>query len=228
VLKTSVPDGSTVDLSGATFQLYGADHTAVGDPVVTGPDGTAIICGVVDGDYVTEVSAPDGYINQGKSETLPEECSSEVEDVAGVTADVAELPKYVCTFEDPAATPTPTPTATPEPTPTPTPYIPTPTPQPQCVTRPWTCATPTPTPYIPTPTPFIATPTPVVTPAVTPNGAVAGATGKPSLPPTSEIPGQGGGPNGTLPLLLVALGAASLALISATTLRKRILDRVDR
>ena len=66
------------------------------------------------------------------------------------------------------------------------------------------------------------------TPTPSPTGAVAGATGTPSLPPTTSLPGQGGGPNGTILLLLGALGAASLALISLTLLRERLLDSVDR
>ena len=66
------------------------------------------------------------------------------------------------------------------------------------------------------------------TPTPKPTGAVAGATGTPSLPPTTSLPGQGGGPNGTILLLLGALGAASLALISLTLLRERLLDSVDR
>ena len=66
------------------------------------------------------------------------------------------------------------------------------------------------------------------TPTPKPTGAVAGATGTPSLPPTTSLPGQGGGPNGTIFLLLGALGAASLALISLTLLRERLLDSVDR
>ncbi len=65
-------------------------------------------------------------------------------------------------------------------------------------------------------------------PTPKPTGAVAGATGTPSLPPTTSLPGQGGGPNGTILLLLGALGAASLALISLTLLRERLLDSVDR
>ncbi len=71
-------------------------------------------------------------------------------------------------------------------------------------------------------------PTPTPTPTKSPSGGVAGATGTPSLPPTTEIPGQGGGPNGTILLLLGALGAASLALITTTLLRERLLERVDR
>ena len=68
----------------------------------------------------------------------------------------------------------------------------------------------------------------VAPPTPKPTGAVAGATGTPSLPPTTSLPGQGGGPNGTILLLLGALGAASLALISLTLLRERLLDSVDR
>ncbi len=74
----------------------------------------------------------------------------------------------------------------------------------------------------------VAPPTPTATPTATPGGGVAGATGTPSLPPTTEIPGQGGGPNGTILLLLGALGAASLALIATTLLRERLLEYVDR
>ena len=66
------------------------------------------------------------------------------------------------------------------------------------------------------------------TPKPSPSGGVLGATGTPSLPPTTSLPGQGGGPNGTILLLLGALGAASLALISLTLLRERLLDSVDR
>ena len=99
--------------------------------------------------------------------------------------------------------------------------------------------TPTPTPTV---TPFIPTPTPttVPTPTPSPSGTVAGATGtpqssvegvtgKPSLPPTSTLPGQGGGPtNSNLLLILGALGAASLVLISSTLLRERIVESIDR
>ena len=74
----------------------------------------------------------------------------------------------------------------------------------------------------------VAPPTPTPTPTATPGGGVLGATGTPSLPPTTEIPGQGGGPNGTILLLLGALGAASLALIATTLLRERLLEYVDR
>ena len=74
----------------------------------------------------------------------------------------------------------------------------------------------------------VAPPTPTPTPTATPGGGVLGATGTPSLPPTTEIPGQGGGPNGTMLLLLGALGAASLALITTTLLRERLLEYVDR
>ena len=69
---------------------------------------------------------------------------------------------------------------------------------------------------------------PPPSPARSPSGGVAGATGTPSLPPTTSLPGQGGGPNGTILLLLGALGAASLALITTTLLRERLLERVDR
>ena len=78
------------------------------------------------------------------------------------------------------------------------------------------------TPPTPTPTP---TPKPKPTPAAT--GGVAGATGTPSLPPTTSLPGQGGGPNGIIFLLLGALGAASMVLITTTQLRKRLLDSID-
>ena len=69
----------------------------------------------------------------------------------------------------------------------------------------------------------VAPPTPKAT-----TGGVLGATGTPSLPPTTSLPGQGGGPNGTIFLLLGVLGAASLALITLTLLRERLLDSVDR
>ncbi|MGC8635285.1 MAG: DUF7507 domain-containing protein [Candidatus Limnocylindrales bacterium] len=65
-----------------------------------------------------------------------------------------------------------------------------------------------------------------------PTGGVAGATGtphpKPTLPATTEVPGQGGAPNGTILLLLGLLGAGSLALITLTLLRERLLDSVEK
>jgi hypothetical protein len=92
--------------------------------------------------------------------------------------------------------------------------------------------TPTPTP---TPT---ATPTPTPTPTASvagatgtpkPSGGVKGATGTPSLPPTSSLPGSdGGAPNGSLLLLLGALGALSVVLVVSTGLRGRLLERADR
>ena len=68
---------------------------------------------------------------------------------------------------------------------------------------------------------------PTPKPTKSPSGAVAGATGTPSLPPTTSLPGQGGGPNGIILLLLGALGAASMVLITTTQLRKRLLDSID-
>jgi hypothetical protein len=69
-------------------------------------------------------------------------------------------------------------------------------------------------------------------PSPKPTGGVAGATGtphpKPTLPATTEVPGQGGAPNGTILLLLGLLGAASLALITLTLLRERLLDSVEK
>ncbi|MGC8634919.1 MAG: hypothetical protein ACP5VP_09695, partial [Candidatus Limnocylindrales bacterium] len=68
------------------------------------------------------------------------------------------------------------------------------------------------------------------TPKPTPGGAVAGATGtpEPTLPATTEVPGQGGALNGTILLLLGLLGAGSLALITLTLLRERLLDSVEK
>jgi plastocyanin len=78
----------------------------------------------------------------------------------------------------------------------------------------------------PPPTP---SPTPTPTPTPTATGAVKGVTSPPSLPPTSTMPGsEGGSPSGSLLLLIGALGAASLALVVATGLRGRLLERIDR
>lgn len=91
-----------------------------------------------------------------------------------------------------------------------------------------TASTATPTPpatSAPTPTASVAGAT--GTPATT--GGVKGATGTPSLPPTSTVPGSdGGAPTSGLWLLLGALGAASFALVVATRLRGRLLERLDR
>ncbi len=106
-------------------------------------------------------------------------------------------------------------------TPAPTPTLP-----PLCVRYPQACQ-PTPVPSQPTPTPTLPAPTPT-TPAPTPTGAVAGATGTPapSLPPTSTVGTNGGAPGDSLPLLLGALAAASLALVVVTGLRGRILGHI--
>jgi cell division septation protein DedD len=98
--------------------------------------------------------------------------------------------------------------------------------------NPCTSPTPSPTPSAtpsPTPTPALPTPTPT-TPAPTPTGAVAGATGTPapSVPPTSTVGTNGGTPGDSLPLLLGALAAASLALVVVTRLRGRILENIER
>ena len=82
------------------------------------------------------------------------------------------------------------------------------------------------TPNVPTPTP---TTTPAVTPKPTPSGGVLGATGKPSLPPTSSVPGSGGSPDSNnVGLLLAGLLGVSLALVVSTRLRGRLLERIDR
>ncbi len=93
------------------------------------------------------------------------------------------------------------------------------------------------TPLIATPTPTpTATPTPTPTASVAgatgtpkPSGGVKGTTGTPSLPPTSSLPGSdGGAPNGSLLLLLGALGALSVVLAVSTGLLGRLLDHVER
>jgi cell division septation protein DedD len=115
------------------------------------------------------------------------------------------------------------------PTPSFSPVPPSPTSPPCTLANHCTWPTPTPT-ATPTPTPTatpVATPTPTATPTPAPTGAVKGVTSAPSLPPTSTVPGSDGGSSGSgLWLLIGALGAASLALMVATRLRGRLLERM--
>jgi hypothetical protein len=84
----------------------------------------------------------------------------------------------------------------------------------------------------PTTPPTTPPPTPPTTPPTTkpsPSGGVLGATGAPSLPPTSSMPGNGGSSDGnTVGLLLAGLLGVSLTLVVTTRLRGRLLERVDR
>ena len=71
-------------------------------------------------------------------------------------------------------------------------------------------------------------PTPTPTPTATPQSSVLAATGTPSLPPTSGLSGQGGQPDRGLLLLVGLIGGASLAPVTLSLLRARLLDRIER
>jgi large repetitive protein len=77
-------------------------------------------------------------------------------------------------------------------------------------------------------TPPTTPPSTKPSPKPTPSGGVLGATGAPSLPPTSSVPGNGGSSDGnTARLLLAGLLGASLTLVVSTRLRGRLLEHID-
>jgi hypothetical protein len=62
-----------------------------------------------------------------------------------------------------------------------------------------------------------------------PSGSIAGATGTPSLPPTTSVPGgDSGAPGSSLLLFAAILGITSAGLVVTTGLRSRLLEHVDR
>jgi hypothetical protein len=103
VFKQAAPGGvDAAYLPGAVFVLKDANGVQVGDPVTSDANGQAVLCGVVDGDSVWEITPPPGYLLGGgvpNVDQVPSDCFT-----TAVTAPSAAVqPKYNCFFVDPKA-----------------------------------------------------------------------------------------------------------------------------